>query len=433
MKKEDIVDYLKEYESFKPELVERELSLPSDSSFVISVIGPRRAGKTYYLFQLSEEMSDYIYLNFEDSRLYGVKYTDLRDILRIFIEIYGKEPINLLLDEIQNVKNWEIIVRELHDLKRYRMFLTGSSSKLLSKEIATQLRGRTLSYLLLPFSFREYSKAKGLKTEKYMSRDASAGLKHYLREYIEFGGFPEVVLSKDREKLKILKEYAELILFRDFIERHQIRNVALARVLHSFTIQNFTTEISINALFNRVKSMGVRVSKNTVFDYLSKLEDTAFFFFLRKYSEKPHLRESYPKKVYLCDTGLTKTQRFSEDNGKLMENIVFLELQRKTNSNPLLEVFYWKDYQQREVDFIIKEGTQINQLIQVTHELTEENEKREIRSLLKASRELNCDNLLMITWDQDEDVKEEEKKIKVTQLWKWLIRLDDKNQEINKL
>ncbi len=419
MEKEDIVDYLKEYENFKPALMERELSVPLDSSFVISIIGPRRAGKTYYLFQLSREMSDYIYLNFEDSRLYGVKHTELRDIIRTYIEIYGKEPGTLLLDEIQNVKNWEIVVRELHDLKRYRTFLTGSSSKLLSKEIATQLRGRTLSYLLLPFSFREFSKAKGLKIEKYMSRDASARIKHYLQEYMEFGGFPEVVLSK--EKVKILKEYAELILFKDFIERHQIKNVELARVLHSFTIRNFTNEISVNALFNRVKSMGVRVSKNTVYDYLSKLEDTAFFFFLRKYSEKPHLRESYPKKIYLCDTGLTKTLRHSEDKGKLIENIVFLELQRKTNSNPLLEVFYWKDYQEREVDFIIKEGTQINQLIQVTYALTPENEKREIRSLLKASRELNCKNLLMITWDQEEDLKEGNKKIKVTQLWKWLI------------
>jgi len=419
MEKEDIIDYLKEYENFKPELMERELSVPLDSSFVISIIGPRRAGKTYYLFQLSREMSDYIYLNFEDSRLYGVKHTELRDIIRTYIEIYGKEPGTLLLDEIQNVKNWEIVVRELHDLKRYRTFLTGSSSKLLSKEIATQLRGRTLSYLLLPFSFREFSKAKGLKIEKYMSRDASARIKHYLLEYMEFGGFPEVVLSK--EKVKILKEYAELILFKDFIERHQIKNVELARVLHSFTIHNFTNEISVNALFNRVKSMGVRVSKNTVYDYLSKLEDTAFFFFLRKYSEKPHLRESYPKKIYLCDTGLTKTLRYSEDKGKLIENIVFLELQRKTNSNPLLEVFYWKDYQERVVDFIIKEGTQINQLIQVTYALTPENEKREIRSLLKASRELNCKNLLMITWDQEEDIKEGNKKIKVTQLWKWLI------------
>ena len=133
------------------------------------------------------------------------------------------------------------------------------------------------------------------------------------------------------------------------------------------------------------------------------------------------MRESYPKKIYLCDTGLTKTLRHSEDKGKLIENIVFLELQRKTNSNPLLEVFYWKDYQEREVDFIIKEGTQINQLIQVTYALTPENEKREIRSLLKASRELNCKNLLMITWDQEEDLKEGNKKIKVTQLWKWLI------------
>jgi len=308
-------------------------------------------------------------------------------------------------------------VRELHDLKKYRMFLA-SPSKLLSKEIATQLRGRTLSYLLLPFSFREFLTVKGLKKEKYVSKDFSARIKHYLLEYMEFGGFPEVVLNK--EQVKILKDYAELILFRDFIERHQIKNIELGRFLHSFIIQNFSKEVSVNSLFNRIKSMGLKISKNTVYDYLSKLEDTSFFFFLRKYSEKPHLRESYPKKIYLCDTGLTKTKKFSEDMGKLTENIVFLELMRKTNQNPLLEVFYWKDYQHREVDFIIKEGDKVSQIIQVTWELTPDNEKREIGALLRASKELRCKNLLMITWDQDEILEKDGMKVRVVELWRWL-------------
>ena len=421
MEKENIIDYFREYERFKPKLIERELSVPLKSQFVISIIGPRRAGKTYYLFQLSRKVKDYIYLNFEDSRLYGLTHKDLREIIRVFIEVYGKEPRYLFLDEIQNLKGWEIIVRELHDLRKYKILLTGSSSKLLSKEIATQLRGRTLSYLLLPFSFREFLKAKRIKLSKYISKDESAKIKHYLKEYLEFGGFPDVVLNE--EKLKILKEYADLILFRDFIERHRIKNIELARFLHSFTIQNFSKEISINSIFNRLKSINVRVSKNTLYDYISKLEDTVFFFFLRRYSIKPHLRESYPKKIYLCDTGLTKVVRYSEDIGKLMENTVFLELLRLKNQNPLIEIFYWKDYQQREVDFVVKEGEQIKQLIQVTYDLNPENEKREIGNLLRASKELKCNNLMIITWDQNEIIKKDGKEIRVLQLWKWLTRL----------
>ncbi len=187
-------------QKFKPELIERELSVPLDSQFIVSIIGPRRAGKTYYLFQLSEEVQNYLYLNFEDSRLYGISHKDLRDVIRVFIEIYGKEPEYLFLDEVQNLRNWEIIVRELHDLRKYRIFLTGSSSKLLSREIATQLRGRTLSYLLLLFSFREFLKARGIAVKKYLSRDEAARIKHHLLEYMEFGGFPDVVLSDGKIK-----------------------------------------------------------------------------------------------------------------------------------------------------------------------------------------------------------------------------------------
>ena len=419
MIKEDVIDYLKEYEHFEPEIIERELKVPLNSEFVISIIGPRRAGKTYYLFQLSRQLGNYLYLNFEDSRLYGVKYNELRDIIRTYVEVYGKEPKHLFLDEIQNVKNWEIVVRELHDLKKYRIFVTGSSSKLLSKEIATQLRGRTLSYLLLPFSFREYLVAKSLSFGRHASKDEMAKIKHELKEYLDYGGFPEVVLSQ--EKVKILKEYSDLILFRDFIERHGIKNLEVARFLHSFIIQNFSKEISANSLFNRIKAMGVKVSKNTIYNYLSKIEDTVFFFFLKRYSKKLHLRETYPKKIYLCDTGLTKILRLSEDAGKLMENSVFLELLRKTNQNPLIEILYWRDYLQKEVDFIVKEGNQFTQLIQVTYELTPENEKREVNSLLKAGKELGCKNMTILTWDQEDLIKKGGKEIVVKPLWKWIL------------
>ncbi len=419
MRRGDIIDYLKEYEKFQPELIERELKVPLDSKFIISIIGPRRAGKTYYLFQLSRKVKNYLYLNFEDSRLYDLKPKDLREVIRISIEIYGKEPDYLFLDEVQNLKGWEIIVRELHDLEKYKIFLTGSSSKLLSKEIATQLRGRTLSYLLLPFSFREFLKAKKIKIEEHLSKDEVAKIRHYLKEYLEFGGFPDVVLNE--QKIKILKEYADLILFRDFIERHKIKNIGLARFLHSFIIQNFSKEISVNSLFKKLRSTGLKVSKNTLYSYISKLEDTSFFFFLRKYSIKPHLRELYPKKIYLCDTGLTKVVKYSEDIGKLMENVVFLELLRLRNENPLIEVFYWKDYQQREVDFVLKEGEKIKELIQVTYELTPENEKREVNSLIRASKELGCENLKILTWNQSELLRKDGKKISIMPLWRWLI------------
>lgn len=416
MRREDILDYLADYRGFKPELIERELSVPLDSRFIVSIIGPRRAGKTFYLFQLSRLVGKYVYLNFEDSRLLGADHRDLREILRVFIEIHGYEPDYIFLDEVQNLKNWEVVVRELHDLSKYRIFLTGSSSKLLGKEIATQLRGRTLSYLLLPFSFREFLKARGFSVEKYLSRDESAKLRHKLTDYLEFGGFPDVVLEE--EKLKILREYSDLVLFRDFVERHHLKNFELARFLQAFVIQNFTKEVSVNSIFNRLKSMGLRVSKNSVYDYLSKLEDTAIFFFLNRFSERPHLRESYPKKIYLCDTGLAKAFRSSPEKGKLMENAVFLELTRLKNARPLLEIYYWKDAR-GEVDFFLKEGEK-KELIQVTFELSPENEKREVGSLMRASRELGCNNLKVITWDQEEVLERDGKVITIVPLWKWL-------------
>ncbi len=419
IRKEEIVDYFKEYEELKIEAIPRELEVPLDSKFIVSIIGPRRAGKTYYLHILKQKVEDAVFLNFEDSRLYETTYKEIRDIIRIFIELYGKTPKFLFLDEIQNVEKWEVILRELYDLEKYRIFITGSSSKLLSKEIATQLRGRCISFLLLPFNFKEFLSFKKFEIKEYISKDREAKIKNLLREYLKIGGFPDVIKSK--EKLRILKEYSDLVLFRDFIERHKIRNFDLARAIHLFVLQNFSQEISLKSLFDKLKSLNIRVAKDSVYEYVTMLEDTLFFFFLRKFSSKVHLRETWPKKIYVCDTGLTRVTKFSPNYGSLIENLVFLELIREKNLNPLLEIFYLK-FNDGEVDFVLKEGLRIRQLIQVSYVSSRnEIEKREIKALIKASELLKCKDLLFITWDFEDEIKVKNRKIKFLPLWKWLL------------
>ncbi|HEC91554.1 MAG TPA: ATP-binding protein [Candidatus Atribacteria bacterium] len=416
--RDEIIDYFREYENIPGDILERELKVPMNSDFIVSIVGPRRAGKTYFLFSLSKNIAYSVYLNLEDPRLSEIAHKELRDVIRIFIEIYGKHPDCLLLDEIQNIEGWEKTVRGLHDLGKYRIFLSGSSSRLLSREIATQLRGRSLSFTLLPFSFREFLSFKQIAIKKYLSGDEEARIKNLLRNYMEFGGFPDVV--KNEEKVKILKEHSDLILFRDFIERHKIRNLDLARMIHTFMMQNYSKEISIRSLYCKLKT-NVKVGKDTVYEYVTKLEDTMFFFFLKKYSDKAHLRESWPKKIYLCDTGLTKTVRYSQDYGRLMENTIILDLLRRKNDNPLAEFFYLK-FPDGKVDFVFKEGTSIKQLIQVTYASDiNEIERREIKSLLKASEQLGCKDLLIITWDYEDEIKMNKKTIKCIPLWKWLL------------
>jgi predicted AAA+ superfamily ATPase len=301
-------DYIVEW--MKREIVKgvsRELEVSRRKDRVISVIGPRRAGKTYYFYQLmGEDRANSLYLNFEDTRLMDVTFKDIRDLIRIYIEIAGKAPRNIFFDEVQNVKNWELAIRELLDLQHYNMFVTGSSSKLLSREIATQLRGRTFSYLLLPFSFREFLRAKNVFTEK-MTMDEAAKIRGYLKEYLEFGGFPEVVFE-EAEKERILKEYFEMILFRDIVERHKLKNISLARFLLSFLLQNFSKEISVNKVLKSLSSQ--RFGKNTLYSYIDKIQDSVALFVLNRFSLRVYQRESWPKKIYLCDTGLTKVVRF---------------------------------------------------------------------------------------------------------------------------
>ncbi len=416
-----VKDYLANFQEKElPETVERELRVREMEGKVTSVIGPRRAGKTYYFFTLIKtlERKRTLYLDFEETFLKNLDSTDvLKIILNIFPEVVGENPEYLFLDEIHNVRGWESLVRTLLN-RGFRVFVTGSSSRLMSREIATQLRGRALTYLLLPFSFREYLKAK--KRNYNLNLFSHLGkLKKDLREYVRFGGFPEVVLKGEGEK--ILKEYADLAFFMDFVERHEIKSVTLARYVFNHFLQNFSREFSVRSIERKLRSEGAGFNIGTLYRYVEDLEDTLFVFFLRKFSQKAHERELWPRKVYLCDTGLANLYRFSEDFGRLMENVVFLELVRLASERPRVEIFYWKDQRQEEVDFVVKEGMKVKQLIQVTYASgRDEIEKREVKALVRAGKELRCRNLLVITWDYEGVEAFERRKIKFLPLWKWL-------------
>lgn len=414
MDRSSVVDYFRVYENFHPNIIERELKVPLKSESIITIIGPRRAGKSFYFFQLMKTFENALYLDFDDFRLHNIKYNEIDDVIKIYSEIYGAKPKTLFLDEIQEIDNWELTVRTFHDLKSHKIFITGSSSKMFSKEISTHLRGRTLSYLLLPFSFREFLKALKIDFPHNPGKEKISEIKRQLRQYLEFGGFPNVVL--ENEKIDTLKEYSDLILFKDLIERHKVKNTSLARFLHESIIQNFAREVSVNSMFEKSKTMGLKTTKRIVYEYINSLQDTVFFFFIERYSKKPHVRASWPKKAYLADTGLTKIAKFSEDIGLLMENAVFLELSRKKNLNKLLEIYYWKE-SNSEVDFVTRESGKITNIIQVTYELNEHNTKREIEALIKASEALKCNNLTIITWDREGTISN---KIKLIPLWKWL-------------
>ena len=424
METQRIKEYIEDwYGKELPFLLPRELKVTQIQGKVIAIVGPRRAGKTYYFFQLMKPVKEVsLYLDFEDSSLLTVKFDEVLELANLFTEITGKEPKYIFLDEIQNLEKWETAVRTLLDRTPYRVFVTGSSSKLLSKEIATQLRGRSLTYVLLPFSFSEFLRAKKIefKNKNIFTQIEKAKIKKWLREYLELGGFPEVVLKGEREK--ILKEYFDTIFFRDFVERHELKSLEVARFIFSFVFQNFASEMSVNKIVNFLKSEGKKFGKNTVYSYIEKLQDTQAVFFVNRISGKIYIKESWPRKVYICDSGISTIFRFSEDIGRLMENAVFLELKRRQNEKPWLEIYYYRDYQQREVDFVLKEGLEVEQLIQVTYAVDrEEIGKREVEALLKASSELKCKDLTIITWDYEDNLAVKNKPIKFIPLWKWFI------------
>lgn len=406
----------------------------TDSRKIQTVIGARRVGKTYLLFNKIRELEEtgvkkeqMIYINLETPLLNDITNKEVKEIIELHWSLFPetmKQKIYLFIDEPQSIEKWELAVREIHDNYDCNIFITGSSSKLLSKEISTSLRGRAITTALLPLSFNEFLDFKEFQTNpEKLSTKTKAQLINYLEEYLRFGGYPEIVLEEDKnQKLRITKDYFDLTVYKDLVERHNLKNTRLIQWLINSLTNSVAKEVSINKLFLDLKSRGVRLGKNTLYEYFSILEDSFFIFLLRKF-EYSHKKEGLTTpKVYLNDIGFMNL--FSlEDYGRRLENTVFLELARQRNNNPLISINYWKSQDNKEVDFIVGKEGRVESAIQVSYSLSDSRtNEREMDSLLSCLNHFKLNEGTIITKDQEDKRIIRDKTIRITPIWKWLLK-----------
>ncbi|MEM3366104.1 MAG: ATP-binding protein [Candidatus Methanomethyliaceae archaeon] len=379
---------------------------------IIKVIsGVRRSGKSTLALLLLRGKK-FGYVNFDEKELTGVSLDELLSSLR---EVYGEFDF-LLLDEIQNVNGWELWANSLQR-RGYRLIITGSNAKLLSKELATHLTGRFLELENYPFSFREFLRFKKFNTDQleYL-KERQGEAKRLLREYLERGGFPEYLVEGLDESY--LRTLFDSIVYNDIVKRWNVKNAVKVEDLARYIVSIFGREYSATKLRNALDLK----STVTVQNYVKYLEEAFIIFSLERFSLKMKEFMKAPKKVYCVDLGLSNaiSTRMSEEFGLRMENAVFLELKRrgfKENRN----MFYFRK-NDKEVDFLLKEGLEVKELIQVTYASgRDEIEKRELKALIEVGELLNCKNMLLITWDYDEEETLEGRTIKFLPLWKWLI------------
>lgn len=424
--KDIILSFQRQFQQLSP--FPRSLDVPVHLSKdkAITIYGPRRAGKTFYLFwliskQLKEgtwKIEDIIYVNFEDNRLLNLKATNLDLILNSYYELFPENKPVLFLDEIQNIENWSKWIRKLVDLK-YQVFITGSNARLLSREIATELRGRTLSFMLLPLSFKEFlafNHENVHNNDRYDSKKR-ATLLHWLDRYLKQGGFPETLHLSNIERQWVLQEYINSIVFRDIAERYAIKNTYMLKFLINYILENYANLFSINKLYNFLKSSGIRTSKDSLYNYFTMLEESMFAFTISKFSRAIKERELYQKKVYLPDLGYTTIFKHSKNIGRVFENFIFNELVRKYS-----EIYFYRN--NYECDFILmKENLPIP--LQVSYELKEHQPsgtyQREINSLLKTMEKLNTGKGYIITHNETKEIESGSKKISIISVIDFLL------------
>ena len=323
-----------------PQLIPRQLSLPTDAGKVVCLTGARRTGKTFMLYQTAAallaqgiERERLLYLNFEDDRLYPVGADELDLILRAHRELFpaaADQRRYLFLDEVQNIAGWERYVRRIYDTEDVTVFVTGSSSALLQRDMSTAMRGRSITYEIFPLSFSEFLTFRDLEYRPH-SADSQADVVHAFHEYLAWGGFPEVVLAEGSLKLKILQEYAMLMLHRDLIERYHIRNERLMRLLLKFCAEHTGSLLSLNKLYNDLTSQGLKFSKATLYEYMHTLEDAWVVFSAPKYDPSSRRQMQAPRKIHMLDPGLTRTYhaRPERNIGHRFESLVYMHLRRR--------------------------------------------------------------------------------------------------------
>lgn len=424
--------------SFRTQLLQRTpylrkmRTLFSDKE-ALALVGIRRAGKSSLVHLYLQEMfakkalaaKQSLIINFEDPRFSGrLDGADLHQIYEVYLRQLKPEKPLVVLDEVQNVEGWERFVRYLLEAQNAQVIVTGSSSKLLSSELATVLTGRHIDIEVFPLSFKELLDFKGIAhcSDVDAAKNRIA-IQSEMDAYLRWGGFPEVVLSNAGErKRELLAHYFDDILSKDLVKRFNIKEVQKMEQLAHL----FVTNTAALQSFNRLKDL-LQLSLDTVQRFARYFEMVRLFYFIKKYEYSLGKQMRSTHKVYLADNGFYEARgfRFSDNIGRLAENCVAVELFKRRTFSPL-EIYYWKDYQQREVDFVVKEQRYVRQLIQVCWDISNEGTlKREVTSLLRASRELNCDDLLVVTENADFEREYQNngvsRKIRFVPLWRWML------------
>ncbi|MEK6893699.1 MAG: ATP-binding protein [Nanoarchaeota archaeon] len=391
-------------------------ALKINSPLIKVIMGPRRAGKSFFaLHYLGGGLGkggNFGYANFDDEKL--AELENYNELIAELDVLYNNPKI-LFFDEIQNISKWELFVNRLQRQGR-NIMITGSNSNLLSQELATHLTGRHTPINILTFSFKEFLR----HNKKELT---SSEIKSKLDQYIVFGGYPEP-LVKNLDYKEYISNLFDSVIYKDIIKRHNIRSSKRMEDLAFYLLANVSSEYSYNSL---TKTANL-ASSHTTEKYLSYLEESFIFFSLKRFSYKAKEQVSSNKKIYCFDNGMiyAKAFKINSDFGRIYENVVAQELKRK-EMDKLCEIYYWKNQQQEEVDFVVRENLKIKQLIQVCFNVEKPKTKdREIRALLKAGKELKCKELLVITenYEHEENVKwfDLEGKIKFIPLWKWLLK-----------
>lgn len=382
-----------------------------ESQLAQIIIGVRRSGKSTLAHQVYNHLN-YAYLNFDDERLMDCSPEDLNILLELLFQEYGDFK-HLILDEIQNIDGWSLFVNRLLRTKLH-VIVTGSNSKLLNVELASHITGRFSTTELFPFSFREFLLHRQFQVTSWTTKESGI-LNSFFQEYCKIGGFPEVVQGESAKTY--ITDLFNAVVTRDIVFRHNIKYVRTFRDIARFLVNNYSSELS----FNRIKTIFELGSENTAKKYVSYLEEAYLILTLPKFSFKKQEQLRY-RKVYSIDPAFISvlTDDFSGNTGRILENIVFLELRRKAI---LLnyEVFYYK--KQFEIDFVIFSNGKVSELIQVSKSLKDPKTfKREIRALIQASSELRPKRLCIITENEESLITQNGQQIEVIPVVKWLLK-----------
>lgn len=405
-----------------PELTPRTVQLPWLPRKADAIVGMRRTGKTWLLFAKMRELvasgtprEDLLYVNFEDERLGDVTAADLSKIVDAHHRARASTgPGAFFFDEIQLVEGWERFVRRLVDTEDAHVCVTGSSAKLLSREIASSLRGRSLATEVFPFSFVEALSHAGTRVPRRPSAGQRTSLQRAFTDYLRRGGFPEVQGLAEPTRVRVLQDYLDVAILRDLVERHSITNANTLRRFVRQLMNSPAALVSVHKLYGDLKSQGLSVSKDSLYAWLDHVQDAYVFFTVPVHTSSERVRQTNPRKVYAVDAGLVTAcaRRGSADTGPLLETTVFAELRRRT-----MEIAYVRTASGREVDFLTPEG-----LVQVCASMDDDaTREREMRALREAMSELGLREATIVTLHEEREERVPEGTIHVTSAWRWLL------------